>query len=114
MPKWLVWTIRVLATVEAVDALAFMNGAGWAESEPILVALAVGGFIGLPLVWLAGPVLKPDWLWLGIGAILVAIAPAALYPLSLLLLIGGAVVIGLGSGDAIRARRAAAAADAAV
>lgn len=108
MPQWLAWAIRALATIESVDAFLFMANAGWAESEPILVALAIGGFIGLPLVWLAGWVLKPDWLWLGIGAILVAIAPAAIYPLSLLLIVAGAAVLGLGSSNAARARKAAA------
>lgn len=108
MPRWLVWTVRVLATVEAADAVWFMADAGWAESEPILVALAIGGLIGLPLVWLAASVLKPDWLWLGVGAILVGTAPAMLYPLSFVLFVAGAVVIGLGSGNAGRARREAA------
>lgn len=101
--KWLVWPIRVLATIEAVDALWFMSDAGWSESEPILVALAVGGLIGLPLVWLAGSMLKPEWLWLGVGALLVAVAPAMIYPLSFLLFMASIVVIALGVSSRSRA-----------
>jgi hypothetical protein len=101
MPRWLAWTIRVIATIEAVDALLYMADAGWAEAHPVLVALTVGGLVGLAPVWLAGPVLKPEWLWLAVGALLVAAAPAVLYPLSGLLVVGAVAAVVFG----VRGRR---------
>jgi len=107
MPTWLVWAIRVIATIEVIDSLVFISQDGWFDSSPILLALTAGGFVGLALVWLAGPVLKPGWLPLGIGALLVAAAPAMLYPLSLMLAISGGVAIALGASKAARSRDSA-------
>ena len=102
------WPVRVLAVIEAIDALVFMSDQGWAGAEPILVALAVIGLVGAPLTWLSRRFPAREWLTLGAGAFMVAVAPAIIYPLSGLLFIAALVMFVAGPVADVRARRAAA------
>jgi len=104
VPKWIPWALRVLAAVKVADTVWFMSDAGWAESQAILVALAVAGFMGLAVVWLAGMVLKPGGTWLFVGALLLAVAPAMFYPLNFVILVLGTVALALASARASRPR----------
>lgn len=103
LTPWLRWSITVLATIEAIDAIVFVSQSGGTGANPWLLALTAAGVVGVALVWLADVVPGPEWLWLGVGALLVAAAPAILYPLSALLFVAGVAVLVMGSAHRHRA-----------
>ncbi len=76
----LTWTVRGLAMVEALDAVIYLGVGGWFSANPILIALVAGGLLGAALTWVRRPLSV-----IGIGGLLVAVAPSIVYPLSALL-----------------------------
>lgn len=99
----LVWTIRALAIFEAADALGYLAGAGWFTANRILTALVAGAIVGAALTWVRRPLAV-----VGLGGLLVGIAPSVFYPLSALLVVSSFGVIlmarvGVGSDAAKRA-----------
>ena len=72
-----VWFIRVLAIVEVADSLVYLGQGGGFSAPTLLIALVVAGIVGLGLTWLPRPLAV-----IGTGGILVATAPAIVYPLS--------------------------------
>lgn len=97
--KRLAWTVRVLALLEVIDAIVFLAGAGWFAANRILVGLVIGGAVGFALTWLRKPVSV-----VALGGLLVAVAPAAVYPLSIVLAIASMslIVVLLARGFAVR------------
>lgn len=81
-------TIQVLATVEAVDAVVYLHSAGGLAAHPALVVLTALGVVGAVLVWLSSRTVV-----LVTGALLVAVAPAIVYPLSMLLVLAAVALV---------------------
>lgn len=86
----LVWFIRVLAIVEVADSLVYLGEGGGFSAPALLIVLVVAGVVGLGLTWLPRPLAL-----IGIGGILVAIAPAIVYPLSFVLGLCSLAAIGI-------------------
>ena len=86
----LTWAIRVIATIEAVDALVYLGDAGWFAAHPAVTLLVTGGVVGAALTWVRSPVAV-----MCLGGLLVAIAPSIVYPLSALLVVASLVIIAL-------------------
>lgn len=84
----LVWAIRIVAIVEAADAVLYLADAGWFAANQIVTALVAGGIVGAALTWVRRPVAV-----IGVGGLLVAIAPSSLYPLSALLVFASLGII---------------------
>src|SRR5660397_157715 len=80
LTRSLTWTIRGLAVVEVVDSLVYLGFGGWFSAKPILVALVGAGTVGALLTWVRSPLLL-----IGLSGLVVAVAPAIVYPLSLVL-----------------------------
>ena len=58
--------------------------------------VTVTGLVGMALVWLAERLPGHAWLATAIGALMVAVAPSVLYPLSALLLVGAIALVAVG------------------
>ncbi len=86
----LVWFIRVLAVFEVADSLVYLGLEGWFSANPILVALVGAGIVGALLTWVRSPLLL-----IGLGGLMVAVAPAIFYPLSYVLAICSLVVVAI-------------------
>ncbi len=86
----LVWFIRVLAIVEVADSLVYLGQGGGFSAPTLLIALVVAGVVGLGLTWLPRPLAL-----IGTGGILVAIAPAIVYPLSFVLALCSLAAVGI-------------------
>jgi len=91
------WAIRVFATIEAIDALTFMQN-GDPNPEFILILLTALGMVGLVVVWLSTLLPGREWIWLGAGALMVAVAPAVFYPASAVLFLLGLAAFAFGAG----------------
>ena len=50
----LVWTIRIVATIDAADAVMYLADAGWFAANQIVTALVAGGIVGAARCRLAG------------------------------------------------------------
>lgn len=76
--------------VEALDALVYFGAAGWLSANPLLIALVAGALVGAVLTWVRRPLAV-----IGLGGLLVAVAPSFAYPLSVLLVVAslGAIVL---------------------
>ncbi|WNM24392.1 hypothetical protein [Demequina capsici] len=97
-----VGAIRVVASVEAIDALTFLATSGWLGANPWLIALTLGGLVGVAVAWISRRTIG-----LVAGAVLVAIAPVIVYPLSALLLALALTLVVMRAVRAGRARLAA-------
>lgn len=97
--RGLTWTIRVLAVIEVVDSLVYLGFGGWFSANPILIALVAVGLVGLALTWM-----RSQLTLIGLGGLLVAAAPAILYPLSILLLLYSLIALALPAVRATRTR----------
>lgn len=80
--------VQVLAVLEAIDAVIYLSQSGWFSASPWLIALTAGGILGAVLVLVARAV--P---WIAGGALLVAAAPAIVYPLSIALVVLAVVLM---------------------
>jgi len=86
----LTWTIRIVASIEALDAVMYLADAGWFAANQILTALVAGGIVGAALTWVRRPLAV-----VGVGGLLVAIAPSSLYPLSALLVVASLGIVAM-------------------
>lgn len=93
----LVWFIRVLAIVEVTDSLVYLGQGGGFSAPTLLIALVVAGIVGLGLTWLPRPLAL-----IGTGGILVAIAPAIVYPLSFVLALCSLAAVGISVARIVR------------
>ena len=89
------WTIRVLTVIGIIDSWAFKSGSG-SDWDPILTFLVVLGVIGAILAWLSTRLPGKEWVWLSVGALMNAAAPAVFYPANGLLVIAGIAVLIVG------------------
>ena len=100
------WILRALITVEAIDGVVVVADQDWLAANPWLIALASMGLMAAVLAWLPqrGPGL--GLLVLGLAALMAAVAPSTLYPLSALLLLAGIVWMAAGVAMGSRQRPA--------
>lgn len=86
----LTWTIRIVAAIEALDAVLYLADAGWFAANQIVTALVAGGVVGAALTWVRRPLVV-----IGVGGLLVAVAPSSLYPLSALLVVASLGIVAM-------------------
>ena len=87
-PMQLMWHPK--SSREAKSREVYLGQGGGFSAPTLLIALVVAGVVGLGLTWLPRPLAL-----IGTGGILVAIAPAIVYPLSFVLALCSLAAVGI-------------------